>query len=125
MPRDPNDRPGLIADDWEELVNRPGELAWTTAAHAPPETREYLKLLEDAHIAYEMADRCVRGTYLFRIRWLEHPEVHYLVHDPGTRAHMWADEGFHNALDNDRLGWEMAAQTAGFEIIEVLPGDDT
>lgn len=109
------------AQVFETLVNTEGAIVWTQVnkPKLPTTTLLYYEMfVEGAGLRAEVSDKVVNGTYLFRI--LNHPTIKFLHHAPdGEGLHMWADEGFHNALDNDAIGWEVAAKSAG-----VKPSDD-
>lgn len=91
-----SDRLSKISDEYERLVNE-DVIKWQTPDldRLPESTRLYVELFLVPYIEFWVDDKQLGGTFLFK---LNHDKVHYLHHDPHTKVHMWADEGFHNAL---------------------------
>jgi hypothetical protein len=91
-----------IADEYERLIGE-GSIGWSQAdlSKLPPNTKSYLEMmLVIPQWDFEVADQVIEDTYLFRI---DHPVIKYLHHIPQTDQHMWAGEGFHEALDASKI----------------------
>lgn len=105
-----------IANEYERLVNA-DLLIWHEVDKRllDESTVRYLEtILEPSGLYYQVADVKVYDTVLFKIN---HETIKYLHHDPDTKQHMWADEGFHNALPNDIVLLELA-RLAGIIMID-------
>jgi len=91
-----------IANEYETLVNN-GGITWLplNLEELPDSTKKYVKMmLVDQGWNCQVSDKVLQGTYLFKV---DHPVVQYLHHVPQNDAHMWANEGFHESLDNSRI----------------------
>lgn len=91
-----------IANEYEGLVND-GSITWLPLSleDLPDSTRKYVKMmLVDLGWDCQVSDKVLGGTYLFKV---DHPVVKYLHHVPQNDTHMWANEGFHESLDNSRI----------------------
>lgn len=101
--RDPK-TPGGIADQFERLVNTEGALRFLpvdkSAMH--PATREFLEtIIEPTGISCTIADvRLHGGAVLFK---LDDERVPFVSHLPDRQTHMYADAGFHNALEPNKV----------------------
>jgi hypothetical protein len=97
-----------IADQYEDMVAR-SEINWVTPNKESLNalTIEYLEnIIEPAGITYKIANIRLGGTYLFKLNhpsYLINENVCYFHHDPVEGKHMWAGQGFHDALDNSRV----------------------
>jgi len=92
----------LISDEYERLVND-GQARWepVNKETLDPCTVEYLEtVLEPSGLTYMVAEQRLQGTVLFKVN---HPNIRYLHHDPQTGSHMWAGDGFHEALPNNAV----------------------
>ncbi len=67
----------------------------------PPSTRNYLQKFVTCykHKVNRHVDT-IDGQYVFKI---DHPEVAYLIHNPGNATHMWGDKNFENMDGNCAL----------------------
>jgi len=104
-----------MADEFQKLVNTPGEVVWLPVdkAELDPRTVRYLEMgLDPTGIAYEICSERVLGSVLFR---LDDPQVRYLHHDPESLSHQWGAEGFHDALDGDEV-FNYMCQRAGLPV---------
>jgi hypothetical protein len=126
MTQEQPNRLSVIADQYEELVNLvsgKSQIEWVDVdkEHLHPSTVKYLEMiLEPAGLSYKIANVRLGGTVLFK---LDHPSyireaICYFHHDPVEGKHMWAGQGFHDALDNDRV-LALLAEEAGV----VLPAE--
>lgn len=92
----------FICAELETLVND-GGITWkpVNLEELPVSTHTYVDMmLVKPGYNFAVADVVLKGTYLFKI---EHPVVKYLHHVPQLDLHMWAGEGFHEALDNTQI----------------------
>lgn len=92
----------LVADQYERMVND-GRVQWepVNKQTLAPSTIEYLEtILEPSGLTYMVAKERLQGTVLFKVN---HPSIRYLHHDPETEQHMWAGDGFHEALPNNAV----------------------
>lgn len=92
----------FIADEYERLVGD-GSITWKPVDldELPINTRSYVEMmLVEPGYTFSVSDKVVKGTYLFQV---EHPVVKFLHHIPQFETHMWAGEGFHEALDNTQI----------------------
>jgi hypothetical protein len=89
-----------IANQYERMVGE-GAIKWLPVdkSNLPESTVKYVELfLGPSGLGYMVAEQRLGGTILFKI---DHPTICYLHHDPVGESHMWADDGFHNALNNN------------------------
>lgn len=96
-----------IADQYEKLVQEDA-LVWSPVnkADLKPATILYLEaILDPTGLEYSIADQRLGHTVLFKV---EHPTIRYLYHDSALELHMWAGEGFAEALSNDWVLMELA-----------------
>jgi hypothetical protein len=112
MAKEHPNRLSIIADQYEELVNLvsgKSPIVWVTPQKEQlnASTIKYLEnIIEPAGFSYKVATVRLGGTHLFK---LDHPidmireAICYFHHDPVEGKHMWAGQGFHDALDNDRV----------------------
>jgi hypothetical protein len=99
-----------ICDTYEKMVEA-DELTWVEVDHSkiPASTSLYCKMwLDYCGIKYKMATLQLGETYLFKV---EDDFVKYLHHDPVHEKHMWADEGFHNYIDNNDALAKLSARS--------------
>lgn len=91
-----------ISDQYERLVQE-NALTWVPVDKMTlaPTTVLYLSvILDPSGLEYLMAEQRLDRTVLFKV---DHPTIRYLHHDPVTDSHMWAGEGFAEALPNDKV----------------------
>ena len=114
MPNDQYERYDRVSNELERLVNTPGAIKWEEPdiEFLKQSTKDYLKTcgLLDYGIKFWVADVKLEGTVLFKI---EDDFACYLHHDPVTDVHMFADEGFHNAVNNNRALARLANKAVG------------
>lgn len=104
----------LVADQYERMVGD-GTIQWRPVDKRTLDrsTIEYLEtILEPSGLSYSIAEQRLQGTVLFKVH---HPTICYLHHDPATQQHMWANEGFHEALPNNAVLASLAGM-AGVEL---------
>lgn len=90
-----------IANEYERLVLNGLVFATVDKSLLHPSTVLYLEqILEPSGIEYWIANIRLDGTVLFK---LNHPKICFLHHDPVEEKHMWADDGFHNAIPNNKV----------------------
>lgn len=112
-----SERLSKIADRYEELISKGLEFIDVDRESLDDFTLIYLdQILNPAGLEYSIATVRLDNTVLFKI---EHPEIAYLHHDPVEGKHMWADVGFHNALDNNRV-LAMMAELSGVLLSSTL-----
>lgn len=92
-------RLGELADQYEELINH-GNPTWIdNDFNIPLSTAYFLDRFFELGIKVELCNSTlgqdIGGYYVFRIN---DPKIRYFVHVPELNVHMYADEGFHNAL---------------------------
>ena len=107
-------RLSLIADSNERMV-KDDTIKWgpVNKSTLDPSTVEYLEtILEPSGLTYSIAEQRLDETVLFKVH---HPTICYLHHDPATQQHMWANEGFHEALPNNAVLATLAGM-AGVEL---------
>ncbi len=91
-----------VANQYEKMVGE-GAIRWLPVdkSNLPAPTLKYIELfLDPSGLEYMVAEQRLSDTVLLKIN---HPTICYLHHDPVSESHMWADEGFHNSLDNNSV----------------------
>jgi len=102
------------ANEFEKLINT-GKITWQplNIDNLPGPTRLYVKTILMPAIyqglKVQVAKERINGTVLFKLDGLKHTK--YLHHD-GKWGHQYADEGFHNAINNN---------LALAELLEIIP----
>jgi hypothetical protein len=107
------------ANQYEHLIAE-NRLTWIPLdkTRLPSSTRTYFeKWLEMPGLLVEVASEHINGTILMKI---DDPVVVYLHHDPATKHHQFADQGFHNALDNNLALARLAARRLGLSEKEII-----
>lgn len=123
IPSTSTGRLAKIADQYEYKLSR-NEINWVTPNKESLNalTIKYLEnIIEPAGISYKIASIRLGGTYLFKLSHPSHlinENVCYFHHDPVEGKHMWAGQGFHDALDNSRV-LALLAEQCGL----ILPAD--